>query len=400
MRRFASFALFASLAPIAAQSPPMPLPPSVLAKREAPVILPRPENLATLDPKTLSVKRIDGQWQIWVNDAPFRSFGDNADDANDVARTLRELYPQRWGRIGTDRSIVEYGLTLNNDQKLVAPEVAGFARTLAAMDRKSLRIERIRGVWCLRDDANLHLNFGPHRGDAEQALAVAQLYGFNRIGTVGRKEPALTFFTSHPPEGIAPVAARLPAGVTFQMQVDAMTRVGIPIPQFGALGERKRIDPSKQEFVGELTPIDPRKAELRNEGREIVLSCGREELARFAANDDFLAREAQRTVRDARLTEHCRYGTAGVRFFLSNGQAPRNLPMHALGPRFDLAGLRPVEVRGAWHVADGAGRPLVPAGSRDEAATLIQLMRAYGFDQIATFTSGGRPAMTVFAKAR
>lgn len=350
-----------------------------------------------MDPKTLGVKRLNGAWQVWANDAAFRSYGDSADDANDVARTLRELYPLRWGAIGTDRTVVEYGLTLDNDQKLVAPKVSGFARSLVAMDAKTLRVERVRGLWCLRDDANLFLNFGRHQRDAEMALAVAQKYGFNRIGTVGRKEPAMTFFTSDP-NGLVQASAKLPPSVSFKMQADAMTRTGIPLPVFGNLGERKAIDPAKAEYVGEMVSIDPRKAELRTEGREIVLACGREVLARFAANDDYIAREALRAVRNARLTELCQFGTAGVTFFLSNGQAPRNLPMHATGPRFDIAGCGPCK-------STAAGTSRTPAGdrssrpAREEAESLKAVMRAFGFDQIATFASAGKPGLTVFAKA-
>lgn len=397
-RLFAGFAVFASFAPIAAQMPPMPLPPTILAKREARVDLPRPENLRTIDPKTLSVKRLAGQWQLWADDKPFKTFGENADDANDVARTLRELYPQRWGAIGTGRAVVEYGLTTDNDQKLVAPQVAGFARSLTPMDVKSLRVEQIRGVWCLRDDANLLLNFGPHRGDAEQALAVAQKYGFNRIGTAGRRETAMTFFTAAP-DGLVP-ASTLPAGVSFRMQVDAMTRTGIPLPAFGSLGERKRFDPATVEYVGESMPIDPRRTELRADTGGISLVLGNELLARFAANDDYAAREAQRALRDARVTEFCRIGTAGCSFYLCNGQAPRNLPLHALGPRFDTASLRAVDVRGVWHVADALGRPIAAAGTRDDADKLLRTFRAFGFDQVAAFPNIGKPALTVFAKSR
>lgn len=400
MRRFAAFALFATFSPVAAQTPPMPLPPTVLAKRETPAKLPNAEKLRTIDPKSLTVKRLNGAWQIWANDAVFKSFGDNVDDANDVARTLRELYPQRWGVIGTDRPVVEYGLTLDNEQKLAATTAGGFARSLVPMDPKTLRVEQVKGVWCLRDDANLFLNFGRHRADAELALAVAQGYGYTRLGVVGRKEAALTFFTGSP-EGLPrQQPSKLPPSISFQMQADAMTRTGIPLPVYGHLGERKRVDPAKAEYVGEMVAIDSRKVELRTEGREIVLASGREELARFAANDDFTAREAQRAVRDARLTEFCRFGASGVTFFLSNGQAPRNLPLSAQGPRFDPASLRVYELRGRWNVADATGKPIATVASREEAVSLVGVFKAFGFDQICVFASAGKPAMTVFAKAR
>lgn len=394
-RRFATFAAFATLSPAVAQTPPRPLPEAVVAKPVAK--LPHEEKLETFDPKTIAVKRLAGAWQVWVNDKPFRSTGDSGDDANDLARTLRELYPQQWAKIGTGRPVVEYGLTLDNDQKLTAPQVAGFARTITAMDPKTLRVERVRGMWCLRDEGNLHLNFGAFQTDAEQALAVVRKYGFNRIGTVGRRDAVLTFFTSAPDGLVQP--GKIPPAVVYRTQVEGMTRTGIPLPQVGLMGVRKTVNPLDVEYVGEMTKIDPRKAELRTDNGEVVLACGTEVLGRFGA-DEFTARDALRTVRDARLTEVCRFGTAGVTFFLSSGQAPRNLPLHTLGSRFDPAGLRLLEARGGWWVTDANGHPLLPAGTPDEAESLKRLMQAFGFDQIATVTAGGKVAMTIPAKAR
>lgn len=412
-RRFATFAAFACLPAALAQSPQLPPPveprarvlpadpatpaelPAAVAQKA--VKLPQIEKLEKIDPQTITVKRLAGAWQVWANEQPFRSFGDNGDDANDVARTLRELYPQRWAAIGTGRPVVEYGLTLDNDQKLVPPQVAGFAHTLTAMDRKTLRVEQVRGMWCLRDDANLLLNFGQFQQDAEQALAVAQKYGFNRVAAVGRRGPAMTFFTTAPDGPAQP--AKLPPAISFKLQADAMTRTGIPLPQHGVMGERKAFNPATAEYAGEMTRIDPRKVEVRADGGEVVLASGQEVLGRFGA-DEAAARDALRTVRDAKLTDLCRFGTAGVTFFLSNGQAPRNLPLHTLGQRFDPAALRVGEAGGRWWVLDASARPLFPAGTQQEAETLKKLLQAFGFDQMCTVTAGGKAAMTIPAKAR
>lgn len=412
-RRFATFAAFASLTPALAQSPQIPppveprarvIPAEAATPRELPesltkpvVKLPQEEKLEKIDPQSIAVKRLAGAWQLWANDKPYRSFGDNGDDANDVARTLREIYPQQWAAIGTGRPVVEYGLTLDNDQRLVAPQVAAFARTLTAMDRKTLRVEQVRGMWCLRDDGNLLLNFGQFKPDAEQALAVAQKYGFNRIGTVGRKEAVLTFFTSGP-EGLTQ-PQRLPPAIAFKAQAEAMTRTGIPLPQYGVMGEKKAFNPATVEYVGEMTKIDPRKVELRTDGGEVVLASGQEVFGRFG-NDEYTARDALRTVRDAKLTDYCKFGTAGVTFFLANGQAPRNLPLHTLGPRFDPAALRVGEAGSKWWVLDANARPLLPAGTQQEAETLKKLVQTFGFDQVCTLGSGGKVAMTILARSR
>ena len=109
-RRFATFATFACLPAAIAQSPQIPLPveprarvipadpatprelPESLTKKPEQVVkLPQAEKLEKIDPQSISVKRLAGAWQIWANEKPFRSFGDNGDDANDVAQGVTEV---------------------------------------------------------------------------------------------------------------------------------------------------------------------------------------------------------------------------------------------------------------------------------------------------------------------
>src|SRR5204863_796322 len=71
---------------------------------------------------------------------------------------------------------------------------AAGAKLVVPIDLRTVRVEAVRGVWCLRDDFNIHFNFGPVKQDAEQALAVVQRYGFNRIGVVGAPNPVMTYF--------------------------------------------------------------------------------------------------------------------------------------------------------------------------------------------------------------
>ena len=168
---------------------PRALPESLTATA---VKLPQPEKFQKIAVATLNIKRLTS-WQVWNAGTVFKDFGNNAEDAADMFRTLRELRPTEWASIGTDRAIVDYGLT---DGK-TAPN-AGFPKSHLQMDPRTTRAEQVRGVWCLRDDANILLNFGTHQADAEQALAVMHKYGFNRVGFIGKSTPPLAYFFAAP----------------------------------------------------------------------------------------------------------------------------------------------------------------------------------------------------------
>lgn len=371
--------------PMAPPLTPQTLPPTVVAPAEpdAPAVrLPLPEDLRPFRASSLAVKRVGGSWQVWAGGTPVRDLGDDLDGANEVARVLRELHPTQWATIGTDRPVVEYGLT---DGK-PAPN-AGFPKAVLPIDHRTARVESVRGAWCLRDDANILLNFGPHRADAEQALAVGRKYGFNRIGTVGKPAPVLTYFFAAPEIGGVPPAAAEPAALAAVRAVQErnLTRTGIEVPGVG--------------FVGEKIAIDPRKVEVRRDRGEYILASGADVLARFGPSE-WAARDAAKLIQQERYTEYCRFGTAGVTFFLHNGRPPERVPFFAQGQRFDPNGLKVRELSGKWWLFDGTGRPLLPAGSAEEADQLVKLIRGYGFDQVCQVGSSPRASLKFLAKTR
>lgn len=367
-----------ALTPAVAQTPPATLPPSVTPT----VRLPLPETLRPFAPRSLQVKRT-ATWQLWAGGTLFRDFGQDLDSANEVARVLRELQPMQWASIGTDRTVIEYGLTPDEKGNPVAPTSGGFPKAMLALDHRSARVENVRGAWCVRDDANILLNFGPHRIDAEQALAVARKYGFNRIGLVGKSEPVLVYFFAQPQIDAAPPPAN-PAVLTAAAQAQQLTRTGIEVPGVG--------------FVGERITIDPRKVEVRRDRGVYTLAHGPDVLAKFGGSE-WAARDAVRLIQDARLTEFCRFGTQGVTFFLRNGQTPQGLPFFAQASRFDPNRLAVRELGGKWWVCE-AGRTLLPAGSADEADTLMKLIRAYGFDQIGQVGTSPTASLRFLAKGK
>ncbi len=388
--------LVAQYQPPAASGVPRALPPSIVAspETELPIaprmtIIPPPgvapvqlqslgqERFIAFSPQSMSIKRIGGSWQLWQNSAVFKDFGNNSDDANDVFRTIRELYPTQWGQIGSGRVVVEYAL----DEGKPAP-VAGFPRTVLPLDAKTLRVEMVRGVWCLRDDTNLHLNFGSSRPDAELSLAVCRKYGFTHVGTVGRTGPVMTYFIFQP-DAPAPRLGSTP--IQRLVQEEQLSRTGIEI--------------GGGNFVGEKIRIDPRKVELRKVRSEWTIASGTETLAKFGPSE-WAARDALRVVQDLRATEFCRFGTAGVSFFLVNGLAPRNVPFFTKGSRFEPENLKIRELAGKFWLYDATGRSVLPAGSQEEAEQLISILKTYGFDQVCRVGTSSVATMTFLAKSQ
>jgi hypothetical protein len=347
------------------------------------VVLPYPEDKFPLDSATVTMKRINGSWQVWAGQRLLRDLGNDERAAQDVTRTLRELHPTEWARIGSPRPVVEYGLVNGRP-----PIVGGFPRMLVPIDLKTVRVEPVKGVWCLRDDGGIHFNFGSNRADADQALAVVQKYGFNRIGLIGpHTAPAMAylFVNLEADKGGAGKGVR-PAGgsLTAAAQEMSLTRTGIPVPGVG--------------YVGEMIKIDPRKVETRREHGDWVVAYGPEVLARFGPWE-WTARDAVRAIQDGKFTEFCKVGSAGLTFFLSNGKAPTKVPFAAQGRRFNPGDLKVQSINDRWAVTEG-GRHLFDVGGPEEGEQLIRLLRHFQFDQLCLLGQNPKAGLQFLAKGR
>jgi hypothetical protein len=343
----------------------------------------------------VQVKRAVGGWQVWAGQRVLRDLGDNEIGARDLARVYRDLRPTEWVTIGNGpKPIVEYGLTngrpavaaapmdIKAEQKIEAgvgpahlsgPIVTGAgAKVIQPIDLRTSRVEPIRGVWCVRDDDNILFNFGTDKAGAEQAIAVIRKYGFNRIGVVGDvKQPVMSYLF------VSLEQDRQKAGggqLLLNAQVDALTRTGIPVPGVG--------------YTGEMVKIDPRKVEARKDGTEWIVAAGPEVLGRFGPTE-WAAREAARTLQDAKFTEYCRLGgTSNLTFFLRDGKAPTRAPFSAQARTFDTTSLKVQQINGKWAVTEGP-RLLFDVSGQQEGETVVRVLKAYGFDQIAHLSAGG-----------
>ena len=143
------------------------------------VKLPQKEQILRVEGSSIIVRRQNDNWQLWAGTTLLHEFGKHQSEAEEAVRQMRELRPSEWVSIGTGRPVVEYGLTKG---EAFIPTYE--PKHSSNVDLKSVRAENVRGAWILRDDASILLNFGANRADAEQAAAVVQRYGFNRLGWI------------------------------------------------------------------------------------------------------------------------------------------------------------------------------------------------------------------------
>lgn len=341
------------------------------------VKLPQKEQIVRVEGSSLIARRQNDNWQIWSGPTLLREFGKHQSEAEEMVRQMRELRPNAWVGIGAGRPVIEYGLTKG---EAFVPTYE--PKHSLNVDLKTVRAESIRGVWVLRDDESILLNFGVNRADAEQAAAVAQRYGFNRIGWVGEPAPIMTYFFAM--AGQRPGGGGNFAAAIKGQQEQGLTRTGIDVAGLG--------------FVGERIVIDAKKCEIRKEKGEYALVHGADVLAKFGPSE-WSARDALKVVQDLRATEFCRFN-ADITFFLVNGVAPTRVPFGVQGARFDPQELklRPAS-GGHFALYDGTNRQIFgPFTTQGEAEQLVKLLKHYKFDQTCQQGLSSRGGLKFLAK--
>ena len=385
----AVFCVFPQITPAQSADPPRirlpgepaPLPPGVTAPPDRAagdpaVTLPRPEGRVPVEVSNLVVIRAAAGWQVQSGKRVLREFGPDMAAADDARRVMRELVPTEWVAVGSPRPGVEYGLT-SGKAAIGTPR----PKYSLPVDANTARVEQFQGVWVLRDGAAVLANFGFVKADAEQALAAARRYGFNRVGYVGFPAPVFTYFYT----AAASAEARPtgpPAALAQAAAVASLTRTGVPVPGSNA-------------FVGERVVFDARKLDVHKDRADYVVAAGPDVLARFGP-DEWAARDAAKLIQDARFTEACRVG--GVSFYLAHGAAPTRVPFGAQATKFDPAALKQTPADGGVSLTDPAGRRLFTVPTAADADDLIRVLKGYGFDTVCQSGPGARAGVRFLAK--
>jgi len=362
-----------------------------------------PLKVADLTLKRLVTGADSASWQIWAGHRLFRDFADDEESARAVLTTLRDQRPEEWFLIGSPRPIVEYGLVNGQPPLMLGrmgfgeprpggsfpprqpdahrPLMSGTGlHAILPIDLRTIRLEQIHGVWVLRDDHNLLINFADQQAAGEQALAAIRRHGLNRMGIVGRRRPVFRCLFAATEEGreVLPEPLRRQH---LQLQSEALNPIGLAVPGVG--------------YVGLLYRFDPRSLSLRKQGGQWqIVTADDYVLGQFGPAESHAA-DALRLLREGQFTAIARYGPATLLF--RQDQIAERLPLHTHVRVFDPRTLRVVTTGQRCFVAD-QGRPLCDCRDSTEGQTIIAILQAFGCNLLAHIGPTPRQGLTFFAR--
>lgn len=347
-------------------SAPARLPESITRMSETPAPAADRLKFTQFDPMAAEVRRTGKSWELWAGKTRLKDFGDDRRAAYDARRLIAELRLTEYAAIGTNGPVMEVWLTEGQ-----APPLPGFAREVIPFDPESLRVIDDRGSFLIANDRQVLFNFGPYPDDAQQALAIIQQYGFNELGFIGSPNPRMSYLLKNgtPRRQLTPAVSRLP-----QALPQLTPRQALEIPGWGRVGER--------------TPIDPIKLDLRRTADGWHLISAPFDLGPIATSEH-QARIAMQMVQRFPLTEQVRIGKEGFVFYLSHGAAPRGVPLGARRIPIQVQELAVREQGPTVNLTDGR-RILASFSSADEAQLALAAIRHFGLNCICEIGSGFR----------
>jgi hypothetical protein len=405
--------------PVTAQSPP-----------DAPTT-PLTENLVSFDPSTLSLRWEHSHWLITAGEQILKDFGSRQNEARQALRLIQELNLNQYGTVGSPRPIMEYWLCDGQAPEHFTP---GLHRL--AMDPATLHVECVQAQWCLRDARRIYFNFGFHRDEAQQAMAILTKYAFTDIAVIGGAQPALFLFLASA-NSLSPAARAAPTShihkVAYQSENAGPERGRVNVNPGSGLGaivtpalpplynpsshgprlsfsretlpDRKhnaaRFGNSGSPLPGwedrmECVPFNWRQVRMHQEDGDWQLLAGDCVLASFGADEE-AARRALSVLHYYHFTEQYRIGHPQplFSFFLINGQPPLGLMFGLGGTAFQPDHLSIEQLGPNWSLCEGDRVLVMLEDKKEDAEQLLDVIRLHKFDRLCRI--GG---MTFFVRAR
>ncbi len=386
--------------------------------------LPPTERLTSFDPDRLQLERRGERWLLLAGERVLKDCGTREQEAHQVWHLIQELRLNQHGVIGGKEPVMEYWLV--NGQ---APTALPRGLRVLPINLDELHLEQAQGFWVLRETTRVLFNFGTDEQPARQAMTVLKTYGFNRVGIVGQAVPLMLVFIAHPEgsgartvklthealkppdRGAVPAAPPVKVASFYPAPILPPIRSGFQNQQSLLLerGRPARMAQLSTDAVPEVAVLgasatratfDYRRVQVRRENGDWMLAAGGQTLARFGSSERH-AQLAHAAVMHYRLTEVHQIGApeSGVRYFLSNGQAPRGLMIGLMGDNFQPEQLSIQQVHDKFVVAQ-RGRAILEAGTKEEdARELLQVIRRYGFDHICRIRDNDKDGLTLLVKS-
>ncbi len=434
-RAFGLFALGLAGAGLLAQSPPAPSPPVVRivqpSKEAAAKIGPAPARTEgrRFDPNKVELSRQDKHWRLVHDGTVLKDFGPSEQDARAALGLIRKLHLDEVTRVGPEGAGMEYWLA---GGKAPAAQMRGGMRTVT-FDTAAMRVERLSGQWCVRDESRVYCAFGGREADARQALEVMRRHHFTQAGLLGHGAPVMTvFFGQDAPEvpvlkvphasngpGSSktmdvqkfPRLVKNPDGSDKKMMPKATSLDASPalIPgPAGPAAVKDRRDTGWRAKKAEVAAgpdgrvvFDWRQVHLNQDGGACELAIGTRVLANFDGNSD-AARTALSAVRYYRCTEQ---------YSLSSDVAGKWFVVPQVAPRGVMFGMTadPVRPEKMQVVHDGGGRYALAEGERvvlpmaasaGDAARLLEMMQRLHIDRITRLGPPGPGGVAFLLRSR
>jgi hypothetical protein len=354
------------LEPVVLKPAAPPSPAEAARQREA-IIKNLKEDLVTFDPAAVTARAVDGRWQVRTATDVLKDFGADRASAMEAVRLIQDLRVNQVGTVKGSNPPFEYWLA---DGK--PPRVANARAVVLPVSSRSVRPENVGGTWVVTDGSKGLYDFGPDADGAKRAATVYWKYGFNQLGVVGSPQPTMLVPLTDPVQAGREKTAPPPATAALSLLND-VSRTSLLLPGNVYAGPKKAIDASRLQVV-------------RRDRGEVVLVHGDEVLARFGSSE-VEARAAMRALQDGQVTEVARIGSTGLHLFLTNGQPIHGSPLGAAKANLRADRVKVQKIRESWWVTED-NRPLIEAGTRDDAELLIQVIKVYDLHTICTF---GRP---------
>jgi hypothetical protein len=357
--------------------PAGPLSPAEAARQRESLIKNLKENLVTFDAGAVQALAVDGHWQLRTATEVLKDFGPDRGAAIEAARFVKELRVNQVGTVKGSNPPFEYWLA---DGK--PPRVLNARAIVLPVAGRSIHAEQVGGAWVVSDGSKSLHDFGADADAAQRAATVYWKYGFNQLAVVGGPQPAMLVPLTDPAQA--------------EREKSAPVHLPSPIGVLGDVSKTSLLLPGNV-YAGPKVPIDPAKLAIgRREGGTVVLTHGNDVLARFGGNE-MDARAAMRALQDARVTEMARIGSTGFPLFLANGQPIPGEPLGATRMSIRADRLKVQKIRDTWWVNEDS-RPLVEAGTRDDAELLVRVMKYFDFRTVCVLgraETGGLRLLTM-----